>query len=221
MSDWLGGRRNAGDVSPVSSRLGLPLAVEATVVAALVIGASMIGMPAAGAQESAPGRLELLLAQSEGIVAPGRIEKQFEEETKAKSTFEPIIPEGDDAVAPDEAEAIKFVLSGVLVEGSTVYDEVDFLPIYEAALGEEVSLADIYRMAGSISAKYRGDGYILSRAVVPAQRIRDGLVRIQAIEGFINEVTIEGDDSNRESLLEAYAAKIAAERPLTARTNGP
>lgn len=218
MSDWLGGRRNARDVLPVSSRLGLPLAVEATVVAALVIGASMIGMPAAGAQESEPGRLELLLAQSEGIVAPGRIEKQFEEETKAKSTFEPIVPEGDDAVAPDEAEAIKFVLSGVLVEGSTVYDEVDFLPIYEAALGEEVSLADIYRMAGSISAKYRGDGYILSRAVVPAQRIRDGLVRIQAIEGFINEVIIEGDDSNRESLLEAYAAKIAAERPLTART---
>ena len=210
MYDWLGGRRNARDVSPMSLRLGLPLAVEATVVAALVIGASMIGMPAAGAQESEPGRLELLLAQSEG-----------EEETEAKSTFEPIVPEGDDAVAPDEAEAIKFVLSGVLVEGSTVYDEVDFLPIYEAALGEEVSLADIYRMAGSISAKYRGDGYILSRAVVPAQRIRDGLVRIQAIEGFINEVIIEGDDSNRESLLEAYAAKIAAERPLTARTNGP
>ena len=93
MSDWYwsGGRRNARDVSPVSSRLGLPLAVEATVVAALVIGASMIGMPAAGAQESEPGRLELLLAQSEGIVAPGRIEKQFEEETKAKSDRKSVV----------------------------------------------------------------------------------------------------------------------------------
>ncbi len=189
---------------------------QPAVIAALVFGASLYGASSVSAQESKPGRLELLLAQ--GVVAPGRIEKQFEAETEAKSTFEPIIPEGDEVIPPSEADAIKFVLSGVLVEGSTVYGEPDFQSIYESALGEEVSLGDIYRMAGRISAKYRGDGYILSRAVVPAQQIRDGLVKIQAIEGFINEVIIEGDFSRRESLLENYAAKIAAERPLTART---
>ena len=144
---------------------------------ALVLGLFVLwGLPA-DAQESEPGRLELLLAQSQGVVAPGRIEKQFEEETRAKSEFEPIIPEGDEVVPPSESEAIKFVLSGILVEGSTVYDEPEFLPLYESMLGEEVSLGDIYRLAGRISAKYRGDGFILSRAVVPAQRIRDGLVR--------------------------------------------
>ncbi len=200
-------------------RFPLCLAIaRPAVMAALVFGASLYGASSASAQESKPGRLELLLAQSEGVVAPGRIEKQFEAETLPKSTFEPIIPEGDEVIPPSEAEAIKFVLSGVLVEGSTVYGEPDFQSIYESALGEEVSLGDIYRMAGKISAKYRGDGYILSRAVVPAQRIRDGLVKIQAIEGFINEVIIEGDVSRRESLLENYAAKIVAERPLTART---
>ena len=191
---------------------------QPAVMAALVFGASLYGASSVGAQESTPGRLELLLAQSQGVVAPGRIEKQFEVETLPKSTFEPIIPEGDEVIPPSEADAIKFVLSGVLVEGSTIYGEPDFQSIYESALGEEVSLGDIYRMAGKISAKYRGDGYILSRAVVPAQRILDGLVKIQAIEGFINEVIIEGDVSRRESLLENYAAKIAAERPLTART---
>ena len=188
------------------------------VAGALVLGLAVFWGSSADALENEPGRLEMLLAQSEGVVAPGRIEKQFEEETEAKSTFEPIIPEGDEVVPPSEADAIRFVLSGVLVEGATVYDEVEFLPIYESMLGEEVSLGDMYRLAGRISAKYRGDGFILSRAVVPAQRIRDGLVRIQAVEGFINEVIIEGDTSRRESLLEAYAAKIVAERPLTADT---
>lgn len=218
MTGKLRGRDLALGVSSVIRRRRLLTVAESTVVAALIFGASVYGASSVGAQESEPGRLELLLAQTEGVVAPGRIEKQFEEETQPKSTFEPVVPEGDEVVPPAEAEEIKFVLSGVLVEGSTVYDETEFLPFYESLLGEEVSLGDIYRVAGRISAKYRGDGFILSRAVVPAQRIRDGLVRIQAIEGFINEVIIEGDVSRRESLLESYAAKIASERPLSART---
>lgn len=218
MGGEIRGRGLAYRGSSMNVRRWLSTVAESTAVAALVVVAAVFGYSSAGAQESEPGRLELLFAQSEGVVAPGRIEKQFEEETQPKSTFEPIVPEGDEVVPPSEADDILFVLSGVLIEGSTVYAETDFISIYEPMLGEEVSLGDIYRLAGRISAKYRGDGYILSRAIVPAQRIRDGLVRIQAIEGFINEVIIEGDVSERESLLEAYAAKIAAERPLSART---
>lgn len=179
----------------------------------------LLSAPGAWAQESEPGRLELQFAQElPATIEPGRIEKQFEEVTEPKSTFEQVVPGGDEALPPSEADAITFVLSGVMVNGATAYSEADFLPIYETALGQEVSLGDVYRMAGKISAKYRGDGYILSRAVVPAQRIRDGLVRIEVVEGFISDVIIEGDVSARESLLESYAAKIAAERPITADT---
>jgi len=171
------------------------------------------------AQALEPGRIEFQLAQEiPATVEPGRIEEAFEEGELPQSTFEPVVPEGEEVVPPGEAEEIRFVLSGVLVDGATVFDESTFLPLYEPMLGEEVSLGDIYRLAGDISAMYRGGGFILSRALVPAQRIRDGLVRVQVLEGFIDDIIVEGAVSRRESLLEVFAAKIAAEHPLTADT---
>ena len=189
-------------------------------MAGCAIGAALLlSSPGVAAPALEPGRLEFRLAQQlPSTIDPGRIEQQFEEGTEPLSTFEPEVPEGEEAIPPPGAEDIRFMLSGVLIEGATAYPESAFLPLYEELLGTEVSLADVYRLAGKISAMYRGDGYILSRAVVPAQRIRDGLVRIAVLEGFINEVIIEGDISGRESLLKSYAAKISAERPLSADT---
>ena len=189
-------------------------------MAGCAVGAALLlSGPGVAAQALEPGRLEFQLAQQlPSTIDPGRIQQQFEEGTEPLSTFEPVIPEGEEAIPPADAEDIRFTLSGVLIEGATAYPESAFLPLYEELLGTEVSLADMYRLAGKISAMYRGGGYILSRAVVPAQRIRDGLVRIAVLEGFINEVIIEGDISGRESLLKSYAAKISAERPLSADT---
>ena len=177
--------------------------------------------PALGASSpEEPGRLELLLFAQDlpTTVQPGRIEKQFEEPSKPKSQLEPVIPEGEEAALPEELEQVRFVLSGLMVEGATVYADAEFLPLYEDMLGQEVSLRDVYGVAGKISAKYRNDGYILSQAVVPAQRIRDGIVRIQVVEGYINEVIIDGEIAGRESLLEAFARKITASRPLRGDT---
>ncbi|HIF33642.1 MAG TPA: ShlB/FhaC/HecB family hemolysin secretion/activation protein, partial [Planctomycetaceae bacterium] len=72
------------------------------------------------------------------------------------------------------------------VDGSTVYSGRDLLPLYENFLGSEVSLTDVFQIARRITVKYRGDGYILSRAVVPAQQIQAGVVTIDVVEGFVS-----------------------------------
>ena len=89
-------------------------------------------------------------------------------------------------------------------------------PCTEELVGTEITLADVYKVANEVSKKYRTDGYILSRAIVPPQTIEGGQVTLQAVEGFINEVIIEGDIVGRESLLNAYANNIVSARPLNA-----
>ena len=92
MAGQLKGRGSAHEGRSINRRPDMRM-----VAGALVLGLSVLWVPSAGALENEPGRLELLLAQQiPGIVAPGRIEKQFEEATQPKSTFEPIIPEGDE-----------------------------------------------------------------------------------------------------------------------------
>lgn len=148
-------------------------------------------------------------------VEPGHLERRFEQPKVPKSVEEPIIRvPGDQTSPPKEAASTMFDLSGIVVDGSTVYQPNDFLPLYESILGKTVSLAHIFEIANAITAKYRADGYILSQAVVPAQRIRDGLVTIRVVEGFIDKISIEGNRRDFRDLIGTYGEKIISSRPL-------
>ena len=151
-----------------------------------------------------------------GSADPGRLEKRFEQPQLPQSTLDPVIPETPEQAPPPDAEEIKFTLTGILIEGATVYSQKDLDPLYGELLGKEVSLADIYRVAEKITAKYGNDGYALSRAVVPAQRISNGIVRLQIIEGYIDKIIIEGETGGASDLIWEYGEKVSASRPLMA-----
>jgi hemolysin activation/secretion protein len=126
---------------------------------------------------------------------------------------------------PGEAARIRFVLSSVTVAGSTVYDSAALAATYSEFVGKEISLADAQTIADRITVKYRNDGYILSRAVVPAQRISGGALRVQVVEGYIKDFRIDlpsgvGFETNSpfsgiKSKLAAYAQKIVGAKPVT------
>ncbi len=117
---------------------------------------------------------------------------------------------------PPGAEEVKFVLKEITFDGATVYTPEELNPLYAELVGKEVSLADVYAVARAATVKYRGDGYILSQVFVPPQDVNAGMVRLQVVEGFIDNVTIEGDIQGRRDILEAYGEKIKASRPLQA-----
>lgn len=151
-----------------------------------------------------------------GPAQPGHIEKRFEQPELPKSGGEIVTPEKEGAVAPPGAEAATFVLSGVVVEGATVFQPADFLSLYDKYLGSTVSVKTIYDIAQAITTKYTAAGYVLSQAVVPPQKINgDGIVRIRVIEGYVDKVIIKGEVKGRRDLLEQYGEKIRAARPLT------
>src|SRR5262249_35241851 len=72
--------------------------------------------------------------------------------------------------------------------------------VYAALIGKTVTLQAVYDVAQRITAKYGGDGYVLSRAIVPVQELdpNGAVVNIQVVEG--------------------YAARVKAERPGNIRT---
>jgi len=154
----------------------------------------------------------------------GQIEQRFDEPVEPRATLEPVVPETERQLPPDEAEKIKFKLSGLTFEGVTVYEGSEFMPFYEEYLGQEISLADVYGVAGDVSNLYLADGFILSFAIVPPQTIRGGIVRIKVVEGYVSEILVEGPAANSifadspgqtpHDLVIAYAEKITSEGPL-------
>lgn len=156
-----------------------------------------------------------LAAERPGTFLPGQIEKQFKPEPQIRAVQPDRIgiPEVDQPVPP-EAKEIRFTLSRIKIEGATVYPESALIAPYQNRLNTEVSLADMYQIASAMTARYRNDGYILSRVVVPAQSIENGEVLLQAVEGYIAAVKVEGVKGDRRKLVERYAEKIKQSRPL-------
>lgn len=149
-------------------------------------------------------------------VEADRLEESFKSLPQPQS--EPAVPAEDlpeQAAPTDEAAEVKFRLSGVTVDGATVYETAELLPYYEEMLGQEVTLQDVYEIADRITAHYRSDGYFLSRAIVPPQRISGGIVRIQVIEGYVDTVSFEGGADTHIVYLHDYAANIMDARPVS------
>lgn len=146
----------------------------------------------------------------------GQFEREFQREPEPRPRPEPVVPSGADVRAPAGADQVRFVLQSLQVDGVTVYPAAEIRAAYADLLGTEITLARVYDVAADLTRRYRNDGYVLSQVVVPEQAIRAGAVRLQAIEGYVANVRIEGEVLGPRADLEAYAARIRQSRPLRA-----
>ena len=151
---------------------------------------------------------------------PGRERQRFTQPTPPQAQ-----PRGPtitlpSTVAPAGAEKIKLVIRRVRVIGSTIYSQSQLKALYADLLGHKTTLATVYEIAQRITAKYGHDGYILSRAVVPPQKLnpKGAVVTIRVIEGWINKVEWPKKLSRYRDFFSDYAAKITAQRPANIKT---
>jgi hemolysin activation/secretion protein len=151
-----------------------------------------------------PGRLQDL--------TPGR---RIESETPDRPPAVPA-PDAPTQTPVPNAERIRFTLRSVVIEGATVYPASQFAPLYQASIGQQITLAQLFQIANQITLRYRQDGYILSRAVVPAQQIgADGVARIRVVEGYIANVSVEGEGA-RNLRVQQVVSRLTQFRPLRA-----
>jgi hemolysin activation/secretion protein len=97
------------------------------------------------------------------------------------------LPEG---VAPGgtEIEVLQLV-----VEGNEVFGADELLALLGDYQGRSFDLAGLNGLARRITEHYRANGYLFARALVPAQTIEGGLVRLQVIEGRYGAIQPGGD----------------------------
>jgi len=170
----------------------------------------------------------LLFLLGAGVVAPlvalaeedaSRIEKRFEKPPEPKSTLQPLVFPIDEKLPPAQAQALRFTLKELTIKGNTAFSAEELAPLYAELVGKEITLLDIYKLRDAITAKYGNAGFGLSKAIIPEQRIQaEGLVRIDVIEGFIDDVIVEGASADQQEFLSYAIEQIKAERPFKALT---
>lgn len=87
----------------------------------------------------------------------------------------------------------RFTLKRIRVTGATAFPEADLTKVVSKFVGTDVGLSDLERAALEITNVYRDSGYLVARAYVPVQEIRDGVVEISVLEGRIGNVIVNVD----------------------------
>jgi hemolysin activation/secretion protein len=152
------------------------------------------------------------------VVEPGQLERSLRSPNRQqKPLLSPKMPRIEEPgnTAPSGAQKITFVLNKLTVEGSSVYERGALVASVKEKIGQEVSVADVFDIAASLTARYRNDGYLLSTVIVPPQKIDGGVVVLRAVEGFVDRVVVEGVSGQQRASVLRYLNKIVGKRPLT------
>lgn len=147
-------------------------------------------------------------------VEPGIIMRDVEDTDRPRSRLEQTVPLEQRDLIPEGLSTEKmFVLNSVIIDDSTVYSQDAVNEEIKTYLGQQTSFADLYAIAAAMTKKYRADGYIFSRVVLPPQEIDGGVVHLQAIEGRLTEVEVAGTFKDEAGLIKKLAKKIEKAGP--------
>lgn len=109
------------------------------------------------------------------------------EELLGPDVTAPLAPE---APRPDSGDTV--VIQTFEIVGSTVFAAAEFAPLTTPYVDRPITFSDILELRDEITQLYRDNGYITSGAIVPPQALNDGVVRIQVVEGGIEDIVIAG-----------------------------
>ena len=94
----------------------------------------------------------------------------------------------------------------IIVTGSTIFSEKDFARVTAPYESREITSEDLESLRKELTLLYIKNGFITSGVVIPDQTIKDGVIRLQVIEGQLKNITVENNKYLRDSY---YKRRIA------------
>lgn len=95
--------------------------------------------------------------------------------------------------AQEEAPSVTFKLEKIDIDASSVLETAKLDALKGEYLHKDVGVKDLYELVNKINQLYLDEGYYTCRAVLPAQTIKGGVVKINLIEGKTNAVSVQGN----------------------------
>jgi len=146
-----------------------------------------------------------------GAVQPGRDRQGPTAPPPPDFDFSIVTPHR--SAVPRAVDEVHFKLADVRIVGAVTIGAGEFRSYYADLIGKQVTLGDILDVADKIEAAYRAKGYLLVRAYVPPQRVRDGVFTINVVEGYLGGVTVQGGDPSVRNDIDGYLKPAMLSRP--------
>ena len=159
------------------------------------------------------------LAQVTGPVVPGAgsILQQIQPPTppapSSSGTGLRIEREGAAKLPP----SAPFEVKTIQISGSTLFDAPTLHALVADAEGKALTLSQLDELAARVTGYYRSHGYALARAIIPAQTIASGIVRMEIIEARYGKVSLDNRSRVKDQLLQDTLAPLQSGQAISQR----
>ncbi len=98
-------------------------------------------------------------------------------------------------------------VQSIEIIGNTVLTDSELEGLLNSYLGQNISLQLLQRIEREIQAYYLSQGYLSSGSFLPSQELQEGIVRIEIIEGTLEDIQFEGLSSLSENYIKSRLPK--------------
>jgi hemolysin activation/secretion protein len=125
--------------------------------------------------------------------------------------------------------AVRVLVRKFRITGSTVLSEAELATIAAPYENREITSGELEELRRRLTLEYVNRGYINSGAVIPDQRVTDGVIEIRIVEGRLTRIEVEGNEHFRKEYFSDRIARRAGpplnvnelERELQLRLRDP
>ncbi len=154
------------------------------------------------------GTSPLVLAQN---IDTGAIQRQSIEQRERQRILEDELREGirlDADMIVEQPKAsnantsnAEFVLQSIRFSSSKILSREALTELAKPHLGQKVSFEELMQLVESINRTYRERGVLTAQAILPPQKVSNGVIYIRLVEGTVGDVIIEGNNSTKSDWL--------------------
>ncbi len=135
-------------------------------------------------------------------------ELQKKPELKAPTETVPLRIEGAPVAKPSGNDSVRIAVKAIRIEGNEVFPAAELESLVHNLVGGAHTLAELDAGAAQITRYYRERGYVVARAFLPAQDIRDGAVAIRVLEGRLGKRVLNNQSRVSDSRANPYLDAI-------------
>lgn len=101
----------------------------------------------------------------------------------------------------EDYSKIEFTLNKVEYNKSEVLTKSEINNIIDTYENRKVNLSEMFQLVEKINKLYEKKGYVVCKAIIPPQTIKDGVFKIILIEGKTDKIILKNNKSTRDSYI--------------------
>lgn len=117
---------------------------------------------------------------------------------------------------PNDSNNVRILVNGVKVSGNQLFDQALLESLASDLIGGRHNFAEIDAAVAKITHYYRDRGYLIARAYLPVQDLKDGIIQINILEGQLGQPRINNGAKVTDSAIAGYFNRLKSGAALEA-----